>query len=54
MFFHSAIENNTVRYFAWYSYFITCPVVSASVLAWFITGRYIYVWNLPFLNNVID
>jgi len=27
------------------------PVVSASALTWFI--RYIYYWNLQFLNNVI-
>jgi hypothetical protein len=27
------------------------PVVSASALTWFI--RYIYYWNLPFLNSVI-
>ena len=27
------------------------PVVSASALTWFI--RYIYYWNLEFLNNVI-
>jgi len=27
------------------------PVVSVSVLTWFI--RYIYYWNLQFLNNVI-
>jgi hypothetical protein len=27
------------------------PVVSASGLTWFI--RYIYFWNLQFLNNVI-
>jgi hypothetical protein len=27
------------------------PVVSAKALTWFI--RYIYYWNLQFLNNVI-
>ena len=33
------------------SYGNTRPVVSASALTWFI--RYIYDWNLQFLNNVI-
>ena len=28
-----------------------CQVVSASTLTWFI--RYIYYWNLQFLNNII-
>jgi hypothetical protein len=31
---------------------IISPVVSVPVLAWFI--RYIYYWNLQFLNNVIN
>jgi hypothetical protein len=30
---------------------ITRPVVSVSALTWF--HRYIYYWNLQFLNNVI-
>jgi hypothetical protein len=30
---------------------IILPVVSASSLTWFI--RYIYYWNVQFLNNVI-
>jgi hypothetical protein len=30
---------------------IICPVVSVSALTWFI--RYMYHWNLQFLNNVI-
>ena len=28
-----------------------CPVVSVSALKWFI--RYVYIWNLLFLSNVI-
>jgi hypothetical protein len=41
------------RYLCWWiigTEGIICPVVSVSALTWFL--RYIFYWNLQFLNNV--